>query len=280
MHLDAEPCRNESFRCKHPAKDAVRRLGEYGRPSLQALRREVETGATEVRGLVAGAVDEMKAASELETHQLHARVAKLNDQVDSLKVAADFLKSSFDPIWDQLPRNLYLGIGVFAGAALVIVLGTVKCKWHGLRNDLSQLELRRVTLAANLEAFEQQTGFKLVCDGNRTVIALDDGFEIERYVSVRGPFGRGLPPCRNCRSLDFIGQLASGCRSGCACQMPIGLRSSSPVPSPLRRPASITAMADGSVRVEIAGASCDSIKQGVTPAGQKWKVRIYESEVP
>ncbi|MBC7139672.1 MAG: AAA family ATPase [Defluviimonas sp.] len=62
----------------------------------------------------------------------------------------------------------------------------------------------------------------------------------------------------SCRSLDFVGQLASGCRSGRACQMPIGLRSFFPSRSFLRQGKSASAPCRSTIFPGARAARCSS----------------------
>ena len=47
-------------------------------------------------------------------------------------------------------------------------------------------------VAHNLDQFEAMAGFQFLRDGNQIVMALSDGYKIEKYASVRGIFGRDL----------------------------------------------------------------------------------------
>src|SRR5690606_6012825 len=94
----------------------------------------------------------------------------------------------------RLRRNLYLGAagltGIIVGAALTVLLAATE---HAdLQNGIARLAAEKADLAANIAALDDQTGFRLVQDGDRVLIALDDDFRIERHVSVRGPLASGL----------------------------------------------------------------------------------------
>ena len=115
-------------------------------------------------------------------------------KLKAIEKATDDLRRWLHPVWGDLPRKVYLGVsalaGLVVGAGLIILIGSLERR--SLEGTLMSLERQSAAIARDLAQFKAMAGFELIRDGDQVVMAVADGFEIERYVSVRGLIGRNL----------------------------------------------------------------------------------------
>ena len=177
---------------------AVDRLGAVIAQHEQSTALRLEMTAVQLaESLQAKAVSGYEAVGEAydeEMDLLRAEADDLSLRIKALEKTADDLRMWLHPVWGELPRKVYLGVsalvGLAAGAGMIILLGSLERR--SLEGRLAGLERQSAAVARNLDQFEAMAGFAFLRDGDQIVMAVSDGFKIEKYVSVRGIFSRDL----------------------------------------------------------------------------------------
>ncbi len=144
--------------------------------------------------LEAKAASRYEAAGEgyvEELDHLRDEAAGLAHRLKGLEETTNGLQKWLHPIWGELPQKVYLGlsmlIGLVVGAGLIVFVGSLERR--SAETTLVGLEMQSSVVSRNLDEFKAVAGFEFLQDGDQVVMAVAEGYKIEKYVSVRGIFG-------------------------------------------------------------------------------------------